>query len=165
MVLLAGGCGKDGGDDAHPATGVTTAAAKATATGQPGRAAATTASPASPSPSGTPSSGASASGTGGASTDSTESVEGVWLATADGAKVQLVLGKGKAGLTSTHLCGGSYTGTGIGGSDLRLALTCMDGDKERTKGRGELAPDGGSLVVKWDDGSTDTFSRTGLPSS
>lgn len=89
------------------------------------------------------------------------SVEGVWLATQDGTKVQLVLGKGKAGLTSTSLCGGSYTEHG----GLSLVLTCMDGNKDRTSGHGVLATDGKTLTVKWTGGLTDTFARTGLPSS
>jgi hypothetical protein len=93
--------------------------------------------------------------------DPKRSVEGVWLAMQGSTKVQLVLGKGKAGLTSTHLCGGAYTD----GDGLRLVLTCMDGDKERTSGHGVLASDGKTLTVEWTDGPTDTFTRTGLPSS
>jgi hypothetical protein len=89
------------------------------------------------------------------------SVEGVWLATQGGTKVQLVLGKGKAGLTSTSLCGGSYTDH----NGLGLDLTCMDGNKERTSGHGVLAADGKTLTVTWTGGLTDTFARTGLPSS
>ncbi|MCL2728447.1 MAG: hypothetical protein FWE15_00310 [Actinomycetia bacterium] len=90
-----------------------------------------------------------------------QGVEGVWLATDGGTKVQLVLGKGKAGLTSSSLCGGSYTGK----SDIALTLTCMDGNKERTSGHGALAADGNTLTVQWSGGPTDTFSRTGLPSN
>ncbi|WP_329178210.1 hypothetical protein [Streptomyces sp. NBC_01477] len=93
--------------------------------------------------------------------DPTRTVEGVWLATQGSVKVQLVLGEGKAALTSAHLCGGGYTGQdGIG-----LTLTCMDGDTERTNGHGVLAPDGKTLTVRWTGGPTDIFSRTGLPSS
>lgn len=90
-----------------------------------------------------------------------DSVDGVWLATQGGTKVQLVLGKGKAGLTSTSLCGGSYSGK----STIALNLTCVDGNKERTSGQGTLASDGTTLTVKWSGGLTDTFSRTGLPSN
>jgi hypothetical protein len=89
------------------------------------------------------------------------SVEGVWLATQGGTKIQLVLGKGKAGLTSTSLCGGTYTEH----DGLGLDMTCMDGNKDRTSGHGVLAADGKTLTVKWSGGLTDTFSRTGLPSS
>lgn len=93
--------------------------------------------------------------------DATQTVEGVWLAAQGSTKVQLVLGKGKAALTSTHLCGGGYTDQdGIG-----LTLTCMDGDTERASGHGVLASDGKTLTVQWKDGPTDVFSRTGLPSS
>lgn len=93
--------------------------------------------------------------------DPTQSVGGVWLATHDGTRVQLVLGKGKAALTSTSLCGGSYTDQdGVG-----LTLTCMDGNKDRTTGHGVLAADGKTLTVEWSGGLTDTFTRTGLPSS
>jgi hypothetical protein len=128
----------------------TTPTATASATGRP--APATTGAAATSS---TPPSTPTATG------DDTHSVEGVWLATERGTKVQLVLGKGKAGLTSTSLCGGSYTDQdGIG-----LTLTCMDGNKERTSGHGVLAADGKTLTVQWAGGPTDTFTRTGLPSS
>lgn len=98
---------------------------------------------------------------GGTATQSTRTVEGIWLATQNGGKVQLVLGKGKAGLTSTHLCGGAYTGK----NPIVIVLTCMDGDKERTSGHGSMAADGKTLTVQWSGGTTDTFSRTGLPSN
>jgi hypothetical protein len=114
------------------------------------------------SPGGTPTTTASAptaSGTPG--DDSAQGVEGVWLTTQGGTKVQLVLGEGKAGLTSTHLCGGTYTDK----NGLALTMTCMDGDKERTVGHGVLSGDGKTLSVQWTDGPTDTFSRTGLPSN
>jgi hypothetical protein len=148
-ALALSGCS---GDGARQATGSAAATVRPT-----GSAVAT---------GGTAANGASASSSqtsdsGGASTDSTQSVEGVWLATKGGTKVQLVLGKGKAGLTSTHLCGGSYTGQG----GITLFLTCVDGDKERTSGHGVLAADGMTLTVRWSDGLTDTFTRTGLPSS
>jgi hypothetical protein len=93
--------------------------------------------------------------------DATQTVEGVWLATQGTTKVQLVLGKGKAALTSTHLCGGGYTDQ----DGVAITLTCMDGDTERTTGRGVLAADGKTLTVQWTDGPTDVFARTGLPSS
>lgn len=135
----------------QPTTAGTTATAKPTA---PAAGSSTPSGGSSGSPS-------QSSGAGGASTDSTQSVEGVWLAMKDGTKVQLVLGKGKAGLTSTHLCGGVYTGHG----PINVILTCMDGDKDRTSGQGVLAPDGTTLTVQWSDGLTDVFSRTGLPTS
>jgi hypothetical protein len=97
----------------------------------------------------------------GASGDPTQGVEGVWIAAQGAAKVQLVLGKGEAGLTSTHLCGGTYTDR----KDIVLTLTCMDGDKERISGQGVMAGDGKTLTVQWTGGVTDVFARTGLPSS
>ena len=103
-----------------------------------------------------------ATGTGSASPDeSTQGVGGVWLATQGSAKVQLVLGNGEAGLTSTSLCGGSYSEKG----GISLKLTCMDGNKDRINGRGVLAADGRTLTVQWAGGPTDTFTRTGLPSN
>jgi hypothetical protein len=88
-------------------------------------------------------------------------VGGVWLAMQGSAKVQLVLGKGKAALTSTSLCSGTYTEH----SGLALILTCMDGNKDRTAGLGAMSGDGKTLTVRWAGGITDTFTRTGLPSS
>jgi hypothetical protein len=153
-TLALSGCSSDSGSEAKKQQPTPSA----TATVRPSTPVATT--------SDTPSASSSASasdstGTGGASTDSTQTVEGVWLAMESGNKVQLVLGKGKAGLTSTHLCGGAYTGK----DGISITLTCMDGDKERTSGHGVMAADGKTLTVRWSDGITDTFSRTGLPSS
>lgn len=151
-TLALSGCGSDSGKEAKKQPPASVAATVRTTA--PTTAGSTPTAGASPSASGS-------DGTGGASTDSTQSVEGVWLAMEDGNKVQLVLGKGKAGLTSTHLCGGTYTDKdGVG-----IVLTCMDGDKERTSGHGVMAADGKTLTVQWSDGITDTFSRTGLPSS
>lgn len=146
-VLALGGCS---GGSGKASAGPTPRASTAT----PSSAAATAGGTSVPTPSGSADSG-------GTSTDSTRTVEGIWLATQDGNKVQLVLGKGKAGLTSTHLCGGAYTGK----SSIAIVLTCMDGDKGRTSGRGSMTADGKTLTVRWSGGITDTFSRTGLPSN
>jgi hypothetical protein len=141
-VLALGGCGS-GGDTAQP-----TADASATPSGTAGSAASSTAS-------------GTATATSTASGDSTQDVGGVWLATEAGDKVQLVLGKGTAGLTSTSLCGGSYTEK----DGVDLTLTCVDGNKDRTTGHGVMSADGKTLTVQWTDGPTDIFSRTGLPSN
>ncbi|MDX6355041.1 MAG: hypothetical protein QOF98_1944 [Streptomyces sp.] len=142
-VLALGGCSSSGDDTTQP-----TADVSATASGTAGSSASSTAS-------GTDTATSTASG------DSTQDVGGVWLATEDGDKVQLVLGKGTAGLTSTSLCGGSYTEK----DDVDLTLTCVDGNKDRTTGHGVMSADGKTLTVQWTDGPTDVFSRTGLPSS
>ncbi|MEE4545446.1 hypothetical protein V2S66_26190 [Streptomyces sp. V4-01] len=154
--LALGACSSGSGGDAEktPTPGAT-GSGQASATDSGGTPATTSASPT-----------VTATVTAGATATSTtpgddHSVEGVWLATQDGTKVQLVLGKGKAGLTSTSLCGGSYTEH----NGLGLDLTCMDGNKDRTSGHGELAADGKTLTVSWTGGLTDTFARTGLPSS
>lgn len=113
-------------------------------------------------PSATPSTGSASDSA--SPTDSggvNQGVGGVWLAMQGTTKVQLVLGEGKAALTSTSLCGGTYTEhDGIG-----LILACMDGNKDRTVGHGDLSADGKTLTVKWSGGITDTFTRTGLPSN
>ncbi len=147
-ALALSGCSSDSGKPAakQPTAGATTASPSTTA--------ATSGGTSVPTASGSADSG-------GTATQSTRTVEGIWLATQDGSKVQLVLGKGKAGLTSTHLCGGAYTGK----NSIVIVLTCMDGDKERTSGHGSMAADGKTLTVQWTGGTTDTFSRTGLPSN
>lgn len=148
-VLALSSCNSGGDGKKQPTTGSSTTGQSASPSATASAVAAPTAATSGPAVS------AAASG------DPTLTVEGVWLATQGSAKVQLVLGKGKAALTSTHLCGGGYTDQdGIG-----LTLTCMDGDKERTNGRGVLAADGRTLTVQWTDGPTDVFSRTGLPSN
>ena len=149
-VLALSSC-SGGGDSAEkqPTTGGSTAGRSAS----PSASTSTVAAP-TDSASGPPESAA-------AGGDPTQTVGGVWLATQDTTKIQLVLGKGKAALTSTHLCGGGYTDQ----DGIEITMTCMDGDKERTNGRGVLAADGRTLTVQWSDGPTDVFSRTGLPSS
>lgn len=156
-ALALGGCGGGGSDkqavastSGQPSSGAApTSAADSSATTP-------TATPTAPAP-GTATGTAQTAGAGGAAT---QTVEGVWLATDGATKVQLVLGKGKAALTSAHLCGGGYTGKGA----IAITLTCMDGDMERTSGQAVLAPDGTTLTVRWAKGPTDVFSRTGLPS-
>jgi len=143
-VLALSGCsGDSGGDAVQP-----TADASATPSGMAGSTAPATGTDA-------------ATSTSTAGGDSTQGVEGIWLATEDGTKVQLVLGDGTAGLTSTSLCGGSYTDQ----DGLDLELTCVDGNKDRTTGTGVLSADDKTLTVQWTNGPTDVFSRTGLPSS
>lgn len=159
-VLVLAGCGASGGD-ALPSPAVSGVAATVTTTGAAtgGTAAVTGGGPSGKSTSSAVPSGATPTASGSGATQ--QGVEGVWLASAGATKVQLVLGKGEAGLTSTSLCGGSYTEkNGIG-----LTLTCVDGNKTRTSGHGVLAADGQTLTVTWTGGLTDTFSRTDLPSS
>lgn len=148
-ALALGGCSGGGGGGKQASGGASTPAADSSA--------ATPASTPTASATGTATGSAPPPGSSGAGT---QTVEGVWLAADDATKVQLVLGKGEAALTSTHLCGGGYTGKG----PITITLTCMDGDTERTAGHGVLTPDGATLTVQWTDGPTDVFSRTGLPS-
>lgn len=150
-VLALSSCSGGDNDGKKQPTASTTVSATGT---QPSAPASTSAAT---QPTDTPTTPVQSAGSG----DAAQTVEGVWLATQGTAKVQLVLGKGKAGLTSTHLCGGGYTGKDA----IALTLTCMDGDTERTTGHGALAPDGKTLTVQWTGGPTDVFSRTGLPSS
>lgn len=145
VLLALSGCSSDSGSQGKKA---------------PSRSASSSADQPAPSATTTGANPATASSPTATATDP-HSVEGVWLATQGGTKVQLVLGKGKVGLTSTSLCDGSYTGA----SSIALTLTCMDGNKERTSGHGALAADGKTLTVQWTGGVTDTFTRTGLPSS
>lgn len=158
-ALSLSGCSAGGGDvqqTAAPTDSPEPPSSSATASTSPAQPATASASP-----SGTATATGSASAdSAGAGEGATHSVEGVWLAAQGDAKVQLVLGKGEANLTSTHLCGGGYTEKN--GVDIRL--TCMDGDKERTRGLGVLAADGSTLTVQWTGGLTDVFTRTGLPS-
>lgn len=156
VALALGGCGSSGGgkDDAT-----------ASATGQPDSPSVSPSADASAEPATSTAAAPTASVTDPTQTAGTDggaadTVEGVWLAEEGATKVQLVLGAGKAGLTSTHLCGGTYTGKDA----IAITLTCMDGDTQRATGHGQLAADGKTLTVTWTDGTTDVFARTGLPS-
>lgn len=150
-VLALSSCGSGDGDGKKQPTVSTSASATGRQASPSGTASAA------PEPTATATTPVESPATG----DATQTVEGVWLATQGTAKVQLVLGKGKAALTSTHLCGGGYTDK----HGVAITLTCMDGDTERTTGHGVLAADGKTLTVQWTDGPTDVFARTGLPSS
>lgn len=157
--LALTGCGSSGGHGDADRTPTVSVTGSGPATTPP--ASSTSSGPTTPATSGTPTGTPTTSPSGGSGAIDDHSVQGVWLATAGGTKVQLVLGKGTAGLTSSSLCGGAYTDHG----GLVLNLTCMDGNKERTFGHGVLAADGKTLTVQWTGGPTDTFSRTGLPSN
>ncbi|MFI0895837.1 hypothetical protein [Streptomyces sp. NPDC020983] len=153
-AMALGGCGGSGG-------GKDDATATPSATGQPDSPSVSPPANASAEPATTTAPGPGASSTdSGQTAGATDTVEGVWLAAEGATNVQLVLGAGKAGLTSTHLCGGTYTGKDA----IAITLTCMDGDTQRTTGRGRLSADAKTLTVTWTDGPTDVFARTGLPS-
>ncbi|MET9643626.1 hypothetical protein ACFZB6_15050 [Streptomyces syringium] len=89
------------------------------------------------------------------------SLDGVYAAapSADGA-VGLSLSHGRAALYADggkRVCTGAV---GEGAGPVTLTLTCGDGNTDRTRGTVER-PGGRTVVVSWESGRKDTFTRTG----
>ncbi|MFB8118345.1 hypothetical protein ACFC51_20985 [Streptomyces sp. NPDC055962] len=83
-------------------------------------------------------------------------LEGTWASTDDGSPLVLSVTSGKVALVADqHVCQGVVKHA----DGTTLALKCLDGNTERT--RGTVEPDGGEkLVVSWDGGPEDTLTRT-----
>ncbi|MFF5126940.1 hypothetical protein ACFY41_08335 [Streptomyces syringium] len=89
------------------------------------------------------------------------SLDGVYAAapSADGA-LGLSLTHGRAALYADggkRVCTGTV---GEGAGPVTLTLTCGDGNTDRTRGTVER-PGGRTVVVSWESGKKDTFTRTG----
>ncbi|GAA2949365.1 MULTISPECIES: hypothetical protein [Streptomycetaceae] len=103
------------------------------------------------------------SGSGGAEA---AALDGTWTGTSDGRAVVLSVSSGKVALVADqHVCQGDVKDMG----EVMLALTCADGNTDRTMGAIE-SNDGEKLVVSWDGGAEDTLTKsdpgklpTGLP--
>ncbi|MFD4032823.1 hypothetical protein ACFWVP_20520 [Streptomyces sp. NPDC058637] len=83
-------------------------------------------------------------------------LDGTWTGATDGRAVVLSVSSGKVALVADqHVCQGDVKNTG----EVMLALTCADGNTDRTMGAIE-SNDGKKLVVSWDGGAEDTLTRT-----
>ncbi|CAL9494078.1 hypothetical protein [Streptomyces sp. enrichment culture] len=90
---------------------------------------------------------------------------GTWLGKADDKSVTLTISKGgqTVVISDAHVC----QGTAKEGGALTLALTCKDGNTDRSSGKVTSA-DGKQLVVAWESGRTDTLTKldvSGLPTN
>ncbi|MER7724596.1 hypothetical protein [Streptomyces sp. NPDC096323] len=104
--------------------------------------------------------GSSSAGTGpGAGDDAgggTKALEGAWAGQTDGKAVVLSVASGKAVVVAdSHVCSGTVKDMG----KPMLALTCADGNTDRTMGAIE-SNDGKTVVVSWDGGAKDTLAKT-----
>lgn len=100
--------------------------------------------------------GSSAGGGDGTSADGPTALEGAWAGQTDGKAVVLSVAHGKAVVVAdSHVCSGSAKGT----DTVTLALTCADGDTDRTAGTVE-SNDGRTVVVSWDGGTKDSLGKT-----
>lgn len=100
--------------------------------------------------------GSSAGGGDGTSADGPTALEGAWAGQTDGKAVVLSVAHGKAVVVAdSHVCSGSAKGT----DKVTLALTCADGDTDRTAGTVE-SNDGRTVVVSWDGGTKDSLGKT-----
>ncbi|GAA1375414.1 hypothetical protein [Streptomyces beijiangensis] len=105
--------------------------------------------------------GDSGSSTGGGSGKSAD-IDGTWVAQTDGKTIALSVSGKIAAIAGEHVCTGTVADMG----KQMLTLKCADGNTDRTMGAVESA-DGKTLVVSWDAGIKDTFTKPGdmkLPS-
>ncbi|WP_326660582.1 hypothetical protein [Streptomyces sp. NBC_00385] len=85
-----------------------------------------------------------------------KALEGAWAGQTDGKAVVLSVASGKAVVVAdSHVCSGTAKDMG----KPMLALTCADGDTDRTMGAIE-SNDGKTVVVSWDGGTKDTLAKT-----
>ncbi|MEU1493651.1 hypothetical protein ACFYPA_13875 [Streptomyces sp. NPDC005775] len=111
-------------------------------------------STATPAPTGSASDGSGSGETG--ATGGLKALEGAWAGQTDGKAVVLSVASGKAVVVAdSHVCSGTAKDMG----KPMLALTCADGDTDRTMGAIE-SNDGKTLVVSWDGGAKDTLAKT-----
>lgn len=97
----------------------------------------------------------SGSGADGA-TGGLKALEGAWAGQTDGKAVVLSVASGKAVIVAdSHVCSGTAKDMG----KPMLALTCADGNTDRTMGAIE-SNDGKTVVVSWDGGAKDTLAKT-----
>ncbi|MFI6652821.1 hypothetical protein ACIBI8_35095 [Streptomyces sp. NPDC050529] len=109
-------------------------------------------SSATPAPAGSDSGSGADGATGGL-----KALEGAWAGQTDGKAVVLSVASGKAVIVAeSHVCSG--TAKDMGNKPM-LALTCADGDTDRTMGAIE-SNDGKTVVVSWDGGTKDTLAKT-----
>lgn len=109
---------------------------------------------ATPAPAGSASDGAGS----GASEDAggAKALEGAWAGQTGGKAVVLSVASGKAVIVAdSHVCTGTVKDMG----KPMLALTCADGNTDRTMGAIE-SNDGKTVVVSWDGGAKDTLAKT-----
>ncbi|MFD8687752.1 hypothetical protein [Streptomyces sp. NPDC059651] len=86
-----------------------------------------------------------------------KALEGAWAGQTDGKAVVLSVASGKAVIVAeSHVCSG--TAKNMGNKPM-LALTCADGDTDRTMGAIE-SNDGKTVVVSWNGGTKDTLAKT-----
>ncbi|MGW6204114.1 hypothetical protein ACWF9B_10785 [Streptomyces sp. NPDC055089] len=85
-----------------------------------------------------------------------KALEGAWAGQTDGKAVVLSVASGKAVVVAdSHVCSGTAKNMG----KPMLALTCADGNTDRTMGAIE-SNDGRTVVVSWDGGTKDTLAKT-----
>ncbi|MDP5312911.1 hypothetical protein P8A21_17855 [Streptomyces poriferorum] len=85
-----------------------------------------------------------------------KALEGAWAGQTDGKAVVLSVASGKAVVVAdSHVCSGTAKDMG----KPMLALTCADGNTDRTMGAIE-SNDGKTVVVSWDGGTKDKLAKT-----
>ncbi|MFI6288656.1 hypothetical protein ACIBCM_28585 [Streptomyces sp. NPDC051018] len=84
-------------------------------------------------------------------------IAGAWSGMSGGKPVSLgITGKKAVLVAEGHTCSGEVADHG----KQMLALTCVDGNKDRTMGTIESSDDK-TLVISWDSGKKDTLSKVG----
>ncbi|MEV0089974.1 hypothetical protein [Streptomyces sp. NPDC050738] len=81
-------------------------------------------------------------------------IDGTWVATTGGKTIALSIQGKIVAIAGEHVCTGTVADMG----KQMLSLKCVDGNSDRTMGSVESA-DGDSLVVSWDAGIKDSFTK------
>jgi hypothetical protein len=94
------------------------------------------------------------SGSTGGGSGKSGNIDGTWVAQTGGKTIALSVSGKIAAVAGEHVCSGTVADMG----KQMLSLKCVDGNTDRTMGSVESA-DGRTLVVSWDAGIKDTFTK------
>lgn len=102
-------------------------------------------------------SGGSGNGSSGG-TVAAKDIAGAWAAVLKGRPTALVISGTTVALGGEHTCSGTVSDNGM----AMIELKCADGNTDRAAGMPSLSADRKSLTVKWEGGTTDTFTKSEL---
>ncbi|MFD9789686.1 hypothetical protein ACFWXK_01920 [Streptomyces sp. NPDC059070] len=85
-------------------------------------------------------------------------IAGAWAAVLQGKPTALVISGTTVALGGEHTCTGTVNDNGM----AMIELKCADGNTDRVAGMPSLGPDGKTLTVKWEGGTTDKFTKSEL---
>ncbi|GAA0615770.1 hypothetical protein [Streptomyces crystallinus] len=103
-------------------------------------------------------SGGSGNGSSGGGKVAAKDIAGAWAAVLQGKPTALVISGTTVALGGEHTCSGTVSDNGM----AMIELKCADGNTDRAAGMPSLSADGKTLTVRWEGGTTDTFTKSQL---